>query len=278
MRLLSLIFLLFSFNLSAGELPSPPLMLANVYQEGIELKQYWISEKLDGIRAYWDGERLLSRQGNLIHAPSWLIQQLPDETPLDGELWLARGRFERLSSIVRSQTPRDEAWRQVTYRVFDLPALDQTFDLRLQAMQELSADSDWSNVRLVKQFRISTHEELMQRLHNDVAQGAEGLMLHRGDSLYQAGRSSDLLKLKPNEDAEARVIEHLPGKGKYSGMLGSLLVEEEDGNRFRIGTGFSDAERRQPPPVGEIITFKYYGRTARGIPRFASFLRIRRDP
>jgi DNA ligase-1 len=102
-------------------------------------------------------------------------------------------------------------------------------------------------------------------------------MLHRDDALYRAERTDDLLKLKPHEDAEAQVLEHLPGTGKYAGILGSLLVETEDGVRFRIGTGLSDEQRRNPPPIGSVITFKYHGKTRRGIPRFASFLRVREN-
>ena len=107
-----------------------------------------------------------------------------------------------------------------------------------------------------------------------VTKGGEGLMLHRADSLYHSGRSDDLLKLKPWQDAEATVVEILPGKGKFSGMMGSLLVTDESGLRFRIGTGFSNKERRNPPAVGTVITYKFTGTTKKGLPKFASFLRI----
>ena len=102
-------------------------------------------------------------------------------------------------------------------------------------------------------------------------------MLKRIDSLYAAGRSDDLLKVKTHNDAEATVVGHLPGKGKYRGMLGALKVQLDNGRQFRIGTGFSDAERRNPPPVGALVTFRYRGYTATGLPRFASYLRVRND-
>jgi DNA ligase-1 len=103
-------------------------------------------------------------------------------------------------------------------------------------------------------------------------------MLHNGNAMYRAGRTIDLLKVKRFEDAEALVIAHLPGKGKYHNMLGALLVKTHDGKQFRIGSGFSDAERRHPPPIGSSITYQYTGFTRKGIPKFASFQRIRSCP
>ena len=102
-------------------------------------------------------------------------------------------------------------------------------------------------------------------------------MLHRADSRYRAERTDDLLKLKPHQDAEARVIAHLPGNGKYENMLGALQVQRPDGLQFRVGTGFTDEQRRHPPPVGTWITYTYHGLTAKGMPRFARFLRVHED-
>ncbi len=100
-------------------------------------------------------------------------------------------------------------------------------------------------------------------------------MLRKPNSPYTVGRSYDLLKVKTFEDAEATVIKHLPGSGKHAGRLGALFVELPNGIQFALGTGFSDEVRNNPPPVGSIITFKYYGFHKSGIPRFASFLRVR---
>lgn len=252
----------------------PSLILANVYREGINLSRYWVSEKLDGVRAYWDGSRLITRGGHPIAAPDWFTASFPT-IPLDGELWMGRGAFETLSGTVRRLEPDHDAWRAVSYRVFDLPGMDAPFGERLAALERLLADSPNPQIAPVEQFRVADHADLMARLETVVAAGGEGLMLHRDDAPYRAGRSDDLIKVKPYLDAEARVIAHLPGKGKYEGMLGALLVEEPSGQRFRLGTGFSDAERRSPPPIGSRVTFKYHGRTRNGIPRFASFLRVR---
>ena len=259
---------------SAGEAEAPSLLLANVYREGVDLDRYWVSEKLDGVRAYWDGERLLSRKGNPINAPPWFVEHYP-RVPLDGELWMGRGAFERLSGAVRRQVPDDAQWRGIRFMVFDLPSSPGTFDRRLQRLREMFETIASPYLALVEQFRVADRAELMETLDRVVAGGGEGLMLHKGSSLYTAGRGDDLLKLKTHEDAEAVVVGHLPGKGRLTGMLGALLVETPEGLRFRLGTGFSDEERRNPPPLDATVTYKYYGRTRNGVPRFASFLRIR---
>lgn len=252
----------------------PPLPLANVYRQDVDLKAYWVSEKLDGVRAWWDGESLYSRQGNRFDAPATFVEGFP-KVLLDGELWIGRGTFERLSGIVRRSPGRESAWQDVRFMVFDLPGHPGTFDQRLARLKELLDTVKTSRIGLVEQFRIEDETELMATLDEIVAGGGEGLMLRRSDSYYRRGRSDDLLKLKVYQDAEAVVVGHLPGRGKFEGMLGSLLVEMPDGRRFKLGTGFSDEMRRSPPPAGTTVTYKYYGKTRKGIPRFASFLRIR---
>lgn len=252
----------------------PDLMLAGVYEGDIDLASYWVSEKLDGVRAYWTGRRLLSRGGLPINAPAWLTRDFPS-VPLDGELWMGRGRFDQVSGAVRRSKPDATDWSQVRYMVFDLPGMEAAFGRRLAVLRGLVASSGSAYLSAVEQFRVRDRSELMHRLALVERQGGEGLMLHRDDSFYRAGRSSALLKVKSYSDAEARVVGHIPGRGRLAGMLGSLLVEDDAGRRFRIGTGFTDAERRSPPPIGSIVTFKYQGRTGSGLPRFASFVRVR---
>ena len=251
--------------------------LANAYHGDVDLSRYWVSEKLDGVRARWDGVAFYSRAGNRFNAPAWFVERFPRQA-LDGELWMGRGTFEVLSGAVRRETPDPAAWQRIRYMVFDLPGMAAPFDERLQRMREMFAEPPSQYIALVEQFRVADEAELMGRLDNVVADGGEGLMLRDGRSFHRAGRSDDLLKLKTYQDAEAVVVAHLPGKGKYRGMLGSLLVELPDGRRFKLGTGFTDVERRNPPPVGATVTFKYSGTTVNGIPRFASFLRIRDVP
>lgn len=254
---------------------APPLALAMVYRPGLPLADYWVSEKYDGFRAYWDGSRLLSRQGHVYAAPDWFTAGFP-ALPMDGELWLGRGQFEALASIVRQQQPHD-GWREVRFMVFDLPASGGDVTHRfIQLEQTLSAAGvPW--LQAVPQWRVVDEAQLLEQLEAVVANGGEGLMLRRGTASHHSGRSDDLLKLKPKDDAEATVIAYLPGKGKYTGMMGALLVETPTGLRFRIGSGFSDAERRDPPPLGSLITYQYSGLTRHGVPRFARYLRQRQQ-
>ena len=255
---------------------SPELSLAGVYEKGVALEDYWVSEKLDGVRVYWDGERFWSRGGNEYRAPDWFTEGFPD-VPMDGELWMGRGRFSELSGAVRRLEPINRSWRQIRFMVFDLPALNQPFSERVQAMEGLLQPSPSLFLAIVAQRKATDHERLMSALDKVVSEGGEGLMLRRGGSLHATGRSDDLLKVKRYDDAEAVVVAHLAGSGKYEGMLGSVRVRRDDGRQFRIGTGFSDEQRENPPPVGATITYKYYGFTSTGLPRFASFLRVRND-
>ena len=255
---------------------APELVLANHYQSGVELSNYWVSEKYDGVRAYWNGKQLLTRSGNPINAPHWFTAPLP-AYPLDGELWLRRGAFAQVSAIVRSAAAPDKEWRQVKFMLFDLPQHRGNFEQRLGQLTTLVSTLEQPHIQLAQQQSVASEQALFQLLEQVVDAEGEGLMLRLNHASYRSGRSDDLLKLKKYQDAEAKVIGYQPGKGKYTGMMGALLVELSNGRQFKIGTGFSDQERRQPPPLGSIITFKYYGTTKTGLPRFASFLRIRQD-
>ena len=255
--------------------PQPPaVMNAKVDAPGLRVAEYWVSEKLDGVRGRWDGAQLWTRGGHVITPPDWYTAGWP-RVPMDGELWTGRGDFERVSGIVRRHPPDDADWRDVQFRVFDLPEHGGPFDARVQAMRALLAPLNLPWLQPVRQFRVADEAELMQHLDAVVRGGGEGLMLHHGQAHYRAGRSDDLLKLKPHDDAEARVIGYRPGRGKYTGQMGALEVETPEGIRFALGSGFSDAQRADPPPVGTWVTYRYNGLTGKGIPRFARFLRVR---
>jgi DNA ligase-1 len=253
---------------------APSLMLADVYRPGMSLADYWVSEKYDGVRGYWDGKQLWTRGGERVVAPAWFTAPLPRQ-PLDGELWAGRGRFPHAVSTVRSQTPNDIAWHEIRFMVFDLPTQPGDFTARLAALRKLLPITDAPWVVPVPQERATTHEALQALLDKTMKMGGEGLMLHRGGSSYRGERNNDLLKVKPYEDAEARVIAHAAGKGKHVGRLGALVVETADGKRFKLGTGLTDAERENPPAIGSWVTYRYNGVTAKGLPRFARFMRVR---
>ena len=255
---------------------APALLLAQVYRPGLPLQDYWVSEKYDGVRGFWDGRTLRTRGGETVQAPAWFTAGWP-EVPMDGELWAGRGRFSHAQSTTRQQQPGDVAWRQIRFMVFDLPGDKGTFDQRLPALNALVESLGQPWVQAVPQRRVANDAALQALLHRTVRAGGEGLMLHRGASLYRAGRSDDLIKVKTHEDTEARVIAHLPGKGRHAGRMGALLVEMPSGQRFRLGAGFSDADRERPPPVGSWVTYRFRGTHNGGLPRFASFVRERED-
>lgn len=252
----------------------PDLLLAEVYDNNIDVEQYWISEKLDGVRAFWNGKQLISRGGNVIAAPAWFVADFPRQQ-LDGELWLGRNKFADTLSIVSKHTPIDSEWQQIRYYLFELPNAAGTFTQRISAMQTLSQQQNSPYLKVVQQFRIANRPALLAKLHELESMAGEGLMLHHQDALYTTGRSSDLLKLKTYQDSEAQVIGYRPGKGKYLGMVGALVVRTADGKEFAIGSGLTDALRLTPPVIGTVITYRYNGQTKNGLPRFARFLRIR---
>ena len=261
---------------AARVLASLPLLLAEEAPPDIDPAGFLVSEKLDGVRAFWDGERLWFRSGRLIAAPGWFLARLPP-VPLDGELWLGRGRFEALAGSVRRQQPVDAEWRALRYAVFEAPGMAGPFTARAAALQRLAEQADGSVFAAVVQERLTDRATLQRRLDAVVAGGGEGLMLHRADAPYLTGRSAALLKLKPWNDAEAVVVGHVAGQGRHAGRLGALRLRLGDGREFLLGTGLSDAQRAAPPAVGRIVTYRYRGRTAGGMPRFASFLRERID-
>ncbi|MBY6188227.1 DNA ligase [Marinobacter hydrocarbonoclasticus] len=251
----------------------PGLMLAQPYQSVESLAAYLVSEKFDGMRAYWDGRQLLSRSGNTIHAPTWFTRGFPDH-PMDGELWLGRGKFQALMRIVRDTVPDEEAWAQVQYLAFDRPDLDQPFATRYQALS-LTLDALAPNhARRVHQFTVASHQALADQLTEIINAGGEGLILRHRDGHYRAGRDPGMLKLKPHWDDEAKVVGYVRGQGRLTGMMGALIVEDAEGRRFRLGSGFTDEQRRSPPPIGTVVTYSYSGRTEAGLPRFARFERV----
>jgi len=257
------------------ETAGPPLLLAERWDNAEDLSGWWMSEKLDGVRAYWDGKQFLSRQGNLFLAPDWFIEHLPD-TPLDGELWIDRKRFQRTVSIVRRQD-RNELWREVRFVVFDAPGCAGVFETRLAFLADAFASRPPEYARVLDHARCSDVAHLREELARIEALGGEGLMLRQPESAYEIGRSLTLLKVKSFQDAEAVVVAHQPGAGRHKGRLGALLVQLADGTRFSVGTGFSDAERGAPPPVGSTVSFRYQELSDGGVPRFPSYLGVRRD-
>ncbi len=267
--------------LCCGLLPSAvvaaELMLPQTYSRHSEISvSGWLmSEKLDGVRGYWDGKRLFSKNGKRFFPPQEFVRDLPP-FPLEGELWGGRDGFARTVSIVRQQQPH-RGWQRLKFAVFDVPKAAGGFTTRIAQAEAWFKAHPSAYAFVIAQTPVRDREHLLNELQRIERLGGEGLIVRKPGAFYAAGRSADILKVKSFRDAEATVLAHLPGTGRNRERLGALLVELKDGTRFRIGSGFSDAERDDPPPVGSVISFKYYGVYPSGIPKFPAFLRVRAD-
>ena len=256
---------------------SMDIMLPQVYEENIHVVGWLMSEKLDGVRGYWTGKQLLSKNGKLFHPPPAFIRNFPP-FPIEGELWGGRETFHNTVSIIKKQKMHD-GWLKIQFAIFDVPKAPGNFSERIQKVENWFTNNPSQFAFIIPQTTIKSTNQLTDELKRIEALGGEGLIIRNPEALYTTGRTGDILKVKSFFDAEAVVIGHIPGQGRHQGRLGSLLVElaADTTIKFKIGSGLSDTERNNPPPIGEIITFKYYGFYPSGIPKFPSFLRIRSD-
>ncbi|EQB34619.1 hypothetical protein M947_10505 [Sulfurimonas hongkongensis] len=261
-------FLIFCLFLSSVYAKKPKLFLLNVYKKDINVTSWYMSEKLDGIRAYWDGKRLLSRAGNDFNAPSFFTKDFPSHK-LDGELWSKREDFSNINSIVSTQNDKAR-WSELTYNIFEVPNAKGGLLKRLGLVKESKY------LRLIKQIEVRNNKHLEEYLKELEIKGAEGLVVRDGSLDYYTQRNNSALKVKSSNDAECEVVSYTKGRGKYRDMLGSLICKMQDDKIIKIGSGLSDVQRANPPKIGAIITFKYYGLTSKSNPRFPIFLRIRR--
>jgi len=236
---------------------------------------WWISEKLDGVRAYWDPNtrELYSRLGNIFTAPAWFKDQLPDDISLDGELFLARGKFSATISIIKTVNS-NKRWTPVEYRLFDAPSLSTLkFEDRMSRLRDRFDDKTKNpNVKVVEHIKCKDAQHIVTLLKEIENKGGEGLMLRKPKSLYEGRRSDTLLKVKSFYDAEAIVIGHEAGSGKNSRVMGALRVRMANGVEFKVGTGFTDKQRAKPPKIGAIITYRFQELSATGHPRFPSYV------
>ncbi len=271
--ILSLLFPLLLLPPVAWTSDQPDLLLLTKDPGDVDVSGWYMSEKLDGVRAYWNGSELLSRQGNAFAAPLWFTAGLPP-FELDGELWTARGEFEVIVSIASRDRPH-AGWKRITYNIFEVPNTAGDFDARLGRLRSYLAEHPAGPVRIIPQVPCRNREHLRAMLAEVEAKGGEGLVVRKPRTPYQTGRGAAALKVKSFDDMEGRVVGYRAGTGKFAGKTGALQVEIPGGIRFYVGSGLTDREREKPPPLGSIITFKHQGFTGKGIPRFASFLRVR---
>ena len=261
------LFLLFFIFISL-EAKKPELLLLNNYQNDINVTSWYMSEKLDGVRAIWDGEKLISRSGKVFSAPRFFTKDFPKHE-LDGELWTLRDDFSNVVSIVNKKEEHD-GWNKLTYNIFEVP------QARGNLLERLSTVKESKYIKIIKQIKVKNKEDLNQFLKTIEKKNGEGVVVRDGNLDYYVGRNNNALKVKSYIDEECKVVGYNKGQGKYEGMIGSLSCKMGNQEIIKIGSGLNDYQRQNPPKIGAIITFKYYGLTSKGNPRFPIFLRVRK--
>lgn len=272
-RLFSLLFSFWVVAVANAAEP-PKLFLPKVYHQEQPVVGWLMSEKLDGVRAYWNGRSLRTRGGHDIAAPDWFLKGWPP-FELDGELWTKRGDFENIVSIVRQQQP-DTRWQQISFQVFEVPNQPGGLLERLAVLKAYLTSHPIKQLQLIEQVPVRSEVHLQTELKTKIDKGAEGLILRAPNRPYETGRTVSALKVKTYLDDECRVVAYTAGKGRLTGKVGALVCEWKS-QKIRLGTGLTDQQRTQPPPLHSWVTFKYYGLTSTGKPRFPVFLRVRDD-
>ncbi|HEB9416550.1 TPA: DNA ligase [Campylobacter coli] len=260
------------------------LLLNKISEQEIQKKNfngYLMSEKLDGIRGIWEAGKFKTRQDNPIHTPSYFTYNFPS-FKLDGELWMARAKFDEVSALTRSDNLDSSLWKSVTYNVFDVPNACEEFKLapctlsnRLKVLERYLQQNPNPYIKIIKQIPIKDQEHLKEFYKDIIFNKGEGVVIRKDLVPYEKGRSKNALKLKPYEDAECKVIAYTEGKGKFQGKIGALLCQMPDDRVIKIGSGLKDKDRENPPKIGSIVTYKFNGLTKNSLPRFPVFLHIR---
>ncbi|EOI6145108.1 DNA ligase [Campylobacter coli] len=260
------------------------LLLNKISEQEIQKKNfngYLMSEKLDGIRGIWEAGKFKTRQDNPIHTPSYFTYNFPS-FKLDGELWIARAKFDEVSALIRSGSLDSSLWKSVTYNVFDVPNACEEFKLtpctlsnRLKVLERYLQQNPNPYIKIIKQIPIKDQEHLKEFYKDIIFNKGEGVVIRKDFAPYEKGRSKNALKLKPYEDAECKVIAYTEGKGKFQGKIGALLCQMPNDRVIKIGSGLKDKDRENPPKIGSIVTYKFNGLTKNSLPRFPVFLHIR---
>ncbi|EAH7654930.1 DNA ligase [Campylobacter coli] len=260
------------------------LLLNKISEQEIQKKNfngYLMSEKLDGVRGIWEAGKFKTRQDNPIHTPSYFTYNFPS-FKLDGELWIARAKFDEVSALIRSDSLDSSLWKSVTYNVFDVPNACEEFKLapctlsnRLKVLERYLQQNPNPYIKIIKQIPIKDQEHLKEFYKDIIFNKGEGVVIRKDFAPYEKGRSKNALKLKPYEDAECKVIAYTEGKGKFQGKIDALLCQMPNDRVIKIGSGLKDKDRENPPKIGSIVTYKFNGLTKNSLPRFPVFLHIR---
>ncbi len=250
-------------------------MLLSEFEKTQADSKWLVSEKLDGVRGLWNGQKMYFRSGKVMNLPSEFVKDFPPFA-LDGELYSPKLHFSQIISILKNPQKQNEIL-ELKFYVFDVPhSPKDSLTQRLDELRAYLKSKPNMYIEIIPQRLMQGQDSIDRELQAVVDNGGEGLVLRMPNIPYQKGRSKYDFKLKTRQDAECKVIGHTQGKGKYDSMLGAIICEY-NGKNFKIGSGLSDTLRRNPPPIGSIISFKFQGLTHNGIPRFPTFWRIKQE-
>lgn len=243
---------------------------------------WWASEKFDGVRCiYMDGS-FFTRTGIKIKVPPFFSKHFPPAAHLDGELYGGVRQFDRTSGVVRHHHASASEWQNLTFQVFDLVSpqwKNQPYKIRYSQLTTLLNGHLSKYLKRVEQIPCASDTHLQRLLKTVEERGGEGLVLRDPEAVYEHKRSGSLLKVKSHRSIDAEVVGHEISKaGKYKGILGALICRiDENGPQWKCGTGFTDAQRANPPALGLRITVKFFEWTKNGKPRFPVFAGIRAE-
>lgn len=252
------------------------------------LSNYYLSEKLDGLRASWDGYSFVSRGGIKFPAPSNFKVNMPSSAeivrlggPLDGELYIDRGCFQKTSGIIRGEG-NDWVRSGVRFHIFDMMSQGEVFSRRHQLLREYIPRFHGAPYTIVDQTDLALWgiewPELLNHIRYLSKEGAEGGMLALKNGIYQSGRNKNILKLKIPDYGWCKVIGYSDGKGKYAGEVGAYNVVgtkgQVKGENFSIGSGLSDWQRTNPMAKGSLMPFRHWGTFNSGKPRQPVFVDV----
>lgn len=248
-------------------------MLASNYDGSQDINNWYMSEKLDGIRCIFSDGVMRSRNGNKFFPPDYFIEKFPKNITFDGELFLDRKSFSETVSIVKKHDAHD-GWKKIKYLVFDAPEVKGSFEKRLKFLEKVLSGTDSEYIELHKHEICKDHEILENKMNEVIAIDGEGIILRDPKSMYENRRTKTMLKVKKFHDAEAKVIGTERGTGRLEGLMGAIRVRNEQGIEFKIGSGFNDKERAKPPKIGSVVTYRYFELSKDGVPRFPTFMRL----
>ena len=265
---MKLLRVLLFYCISLSAFANADLMLLQNY-DNQDIRGWVMSEKFDGVRGYWDGKQLISRQGQRLSAPAYFIKDFPPFA-IDGELFSERNHFEEIASITKSY--KGEHWDKLKLLVFDVPDAPGDLFERLNVLKTYLNEHPTPYIETIEQIPVRNKAHLYEFLAEVENRQGEGVVVRNPKAPYERKRSNQILKLKTAYDEECTVIAHHKGKGQFENVMGSLSCKNERGE-FKIGSGFNFSERENPPPIGSVITYKYRGLTNSGKPRFATYWR-----